>query len=151
MKTPDWWKVMRDASKGWYVLDKGRARPANDVLEAARALGDIESRTVDRTEIDNEVHVSTVFLCLDQNHSNEGPPILFETMIFGGRHNCRHWRFSALAEAKKAHWEIVDALRIGEEPNPSVGKENWVWRALEEMFNRDEEGEEWKEGTEYED
>jgi predicted DNA-binding transcriptional regulator AlpA len=31
-----------------------------------------------------DVHVSTVFLALDHNFGLEGPPVLWETMIFGG-------------------------------------------------------------------
>lgn len=31
--------------------------------------------------------VSTVFLGLDHNYSEEGPPILWETMVFGGPHD----------------------------------------------------------------
>ena len=51
-------------------------------------------RTVTKTDV-GEVQISTVFLGL--NHAfGDGPPLLFETMIFGGEHDeycegCSTW------------------------------------------------------------
>lgn len=138
--TPEFWKAIREAAKGWYILENGKVRPAKDVLEAGEHLSDMQTRRVDETFV-GDVRVSTVFLGLDQNYfrRKEGPPILFETLIEGGKHSDRIWRYAALAQAKKAHWEIVDALRNDEEPFPSVGEEVWVWRMLAEMFGVDDE------------
>ncbi|MCK9459533.1 MAG: hypothetical protein M0R80_07835 [Proteobacteria bacterium] len=127
-----------------YVLENGKIRPAKDILEAGAFMEDIEHRRVDLTEIDEECNVSTVFLCLDHNHSGVGLPILFETLIRGGPHDGKVWRFSAYGQAKKAHWEVVDALQAGELPCPSVGEEVWIWRMIEEMIDEDNAGEEWK-------
>lgn len=35
-----------------------------------------------KSEIINEFVISTVFLCLDHQYDQDGPPLLFETMIF---------------------------------------------------------------------
>jgi hypothetical protein len=56
-------------------------------------------RQVAQTEID-EVRISTVFLGLDHNYRDEGPPLLFETMIFGGGLNGNQWRCSTWEQAK---------------------------------------------------
>lgn len=49
--------------------------------------------------------VSTVWLGLNHNFSHEGPPIIFETMIFGGRFDDGEWqtRCSTLEGALKMH------------------------------------------------
>jgi len=50
--------------------------------------------------------VSTVFLGLDHGWG-DGPPILFETMIFGGPHDQRQWRYSTIEEAREGHKAAV--------------------------------------------
>jgi hypothetical protein len=124
----------------WYILENGKARPAT-LQEAVKQLADIDSRRIDSTTISDDCVVSTVFLTLDHNLSDEGPPILFETLVFGGPHDGTMWRSSALGQAKKIHWEIVDSLRTGQTPNPSLGEEIWVWQMLREMFGEEQESE----------
>lgn len=118
-------------------MENGKVRPAS-MWEAGKQLCDIESRRVDHTVIYDDCVVSTVFLVLDHNLSEEGLPILFETLVFGGPYDGTMWRSSALGQAKKIHWEIVDSLRAGESPNPSLGEEVWIWRMLREMFGEEE-------------
>jgi hypothetical protein len=64
------------------------------------------------TEI-GEVEISTVFLGLDQNHLRRGPPVLFETMIFGGRLDHSRSRCATWAEAEAMHAEAVRLVRAG--------------------------------------
>ena len=65
---------------------------------------------------DDEVRVSTVWLGL--NHRwGEGPPLIWETMIFGGPHSEDQWRYSTKERAFDEHERIVAALRAGEDPN----------------------------------
>ena len=42
------------------------------------------NRIVDYTQITSETTVSTVFFGLDHRHFGRGPPLLFETLVFGG-------------------------------------------------------------------
>jgi hypothetical protein len=49
-----------------------------------------------------KVYVSTVFLGLDHSFG-EGPPQLFETMIFGGEHDEYQERYSTWDEAEAGH------------------------------------------------
>jgi len=44
------------------------------------------ARTVARTDIDEGVRVSTVFLGIDHSFGRGGP-VLFETMVFGGEYD----------------------------------------------------------------
>lgn len=79
-------------------------------------------RTVARTEVDGFL-VSTVFLGLDHNYSDDGPPILWETMVFGGN-TARHADLDqsrcagTWEQAEEMHWRAVRALQqaIGIEP-----------------------------------
>ena len=59
--------------------------------------------------------VSTVFLGLDHNW-NGGPPILFETMVFGGPHNEYQERYATWDQAEKDHDRVVEALKAGKSP-----------------------------------
>lgn len=58
--------------------------------------------------------VSTVFLVIDHSFG-DGPPVVFETMIFGGRHEGQQWRYVTWDQAADGHREIVEALRNGTE------------------------------------
>ena len=62
-----------------------------------------------------EFEVSTVFLGLDHNWSAEGPPIVFETLVFGGPLHDEMKRYATLDEAEIGHLEMCrrcdEALR----------------------------------------
>jgi hypothetical protein len=49
------------------------------------------------------VTVSTVLLGVDHNFFGEGPPIIFETMIFGGRYDEYQERYATLEQARAGH------------------------------------------------
>ena len=50
---------------------------------------------------------------LDHNFLREGPPILLETMIFGGRHDEFLKRCATWDEAEAMHVEAVQLVRSG--------------------------------------
>ena len=61
-----------------------------------------------------EVHVSTVWLGL--NHAwGDGPPLIYETMVFGGDHDQLQNRYSTRAQAEAGHKAICGAIREGRE------------------------------------
>lgn len=47
--------------------------------------------------------ISTVFLSLDHNYTFEGPPLIFETMIFGPVFDSSCWRYSTEEDALEGH------------------------------------------------
>jgi hypothetical protein len=51
--------------------------------------------------------VSTVWLGLDHNFLGNGPPIIFETMVFGGKYDQEQERYSTEAAALAGHAWIV--------------------------------------------
>lgn len=103
----------------FYILDADHNPvPIKDVAEWARLTQDMgfHHRRVAVTALDGGVHVSTVFLGVDHNHApsfgRKTAPILFETMIFGGKHDQEQWRYATWAEALAGH-EV--ALKLAKE------------------------------------
>ena len=77
-------------------------------------FSDKDYQRVLRDEIEDVV-VSTVWLGLDHSWG-DGPPLIFETMIFGGEHDEDRWRWSTEGAARSAHHRIVAALKAGDDP-----------------------------------
>ena len=67
-----------------------------------------EKRRVAQTEYGG-VEVSTVLLVIDHNWG-KGPPLIFETMIFGGEFDRRVWRYSTREEAEAGHVEACQKV-----------------------------------------
>jgi len=83
----------------WYKLDvDGRTPVLTDEPS-------IDNRTVAKTKI-GDVVISTVFLGLDHRMGGGGPPIVFETMVFGGKLDQSQGRYSTWDDAVDghAHW-----------------------------------------------
>lgn len=96
-----------------YILDEeGNPIPCENLLEWGKWFQDAD-RKVERTQI-GDVTVSTIFLGLDHSYSDEKKPILYETMVFGGRPDEYMRRYSTKVEAQKGHDEIVEKLKNGE-------------------------------------
>lgn len=90
---------------GRYILDGKTPVRCDDLLQWAQWY-----QTTDRHVAEDhlgDIHVSTVFLGLDHQWG-DGPPLLFETMIFGGRHNQKYQRrCSTWDEAVAQHAEAM--------------------------------------------
>lgn len=90
----------------WYKLDGKTPVPCGTTAEAFK--GD---RHVAQTNV-GPLHVSTVFLGLDHRLMGEGPPLLFETMIFPGDSSGEYQeRCSTWDEAEAQHAEAVAHAR----------------------------------------
>lgn len=59
-----------------------------------------------------DTKVSTVFLGLDHGYG-DGPPVLFETMVFGGPHDGHQERASTWDEAQCMHDAVVRIVTAG--------------------------------------
>ena len=92
----------------YYKLDGKKAVPATQ--EEVLPWFGSKDRIVAKSE-KNGVRVSTVFLVL--NHAfNEGAPMIFETMIFGGEHDQWQERCSTWDEAEAQHREACKLAGI---------------------------------------
>ena len=59
-----------------------------------------------------KVKVSTVFFPIDLNLFRQGAkPILFETMIYGGKHDGQSYRSATIKEAEAKHASILAKLQ----------------------------------------
>lgn len=89
-----------------YILDPvGNPQPESDLIRWAEWMQS-QDRKVKVDKI-GKVRVSTVFLGIDHNFSRFGPPILWETMIFGGPHDQYQERYTSLKAAKTGHEKAV--------------------------------------------
>ena len=70
---------------------------------------------VGRTVV-GECTVSTVWLFGIDHGWGGGPPIIFETMVFGGEHDQQLRRYCTEESAMRGHLETVDRLRAGRSP-----------------------------------
>ena len=116
-----------------YILDGKEPIEEPDILTWARRFGTAD-KIVEQTALGRGVRVSTVFLGLDHRFVGGGPPLLFETMVFGGKHDGAQWRYSTWDEAIAGHDAAVDGL------------DNWsltrllrwlrrLWSSLREWLN----------------
>jgi hypothetical protein len=58
-----------------------------------------------------DAEVSTVFLGLDHGWEVDAPPILFETMVFGGVLDQEQVRYATWAEAESGHAAMVARVK----------------------------------------
>lgn len=96
----------------YYVLDKTTHKIKEvDLMEWATMFdGDFESTRRVAEDYVSDVHISTVFLGL--NHRwGDGPPLLFETMIFGGKHDEYQERYTTWDEAVEGHKKAVELVK----------------------------------------
>jgi len=118
----------------FYVLDEDKNPvPCDDTKEWVRFMENLENKVVRKTTIENEIEnieVSTVFLGIDHSFSSDGPPILFETMIFGGPTDQEQWRYVTWEDA------ITDHSRVLEELQGKIAA--WVERTKQERLELEE-------------
>ena len=92
-----------------YILDGHKAVRA-DTMTWAKWYETAERHVAQ--EVRGDVRVSTVFLGLDHAWGS-GPPMIFETMIFGGEHDQYQERCSTWTQAEDMH-KTACKLAFGE-------------------------------------
>jgi hypothetical protein len=101
-----------------YVLnDAGEAVSEPDLMKWGAWMGKAE-RHVAYNATPGGARVSTVFLGLDHSW-DAGPPILWETMIFGGKEDGYQERFSSREDAVAGHAKALQLALKAEAPEPS--------------------------------
>ena len=85
------------------------------MMEWASRIGDRDYKRVAWTEV-GAYQVSTVWLGLNHNWNPDGPPLIFETMVFGGgNHDLDMDRYSTLAGALAGHEQTCLLIRATEQ------------------------------------
>ena len=93
-----------------YLLEGTEPVAYKDVLKLDRKFEAIDTR-VARTDITEDIFVSTIFLGLDYQFNKKGPPLLFETMCFGGPLDQEQERYSNWAQAEQGHEFMCGRVR----------------------------------------
>ena len=87
----------------WYELVDGKLKK----LPPNTFPSNIPANKFQLIDIVDGVKISTVFLGLDHNLSGNGPPKVFETMVFGGKYDSYQERYSSLFKATIGHKRTV--------------------------------------------
>lgn len=104
-----------------YLLVNRKPVVVSDLFVWAKFMTNIEARRVAISNWDKAgVEVSTVFLGLDHNHSGQGDPILFETMVFGGDLDGEMSRYRTWDEAEAGHEAMVARVSLSLAPRQSL-------------------------------
>jgi hypothetical protein len=68
-----------------YILDEhGEPVAENDLIKWGQWITSNQGQRIVKQEKIGRSKVSTVFLLLNHNYARHGPPVLWETMVFGG-------------------------------------------------------------------
>jgi len=94
-----------------YVLDEQHNIHAQPNIQKWGKWFETNSNRIVNQQMVGGVRVSTVFLGLDHDFSGEGPPILFETMIFGGKHDQDQQRCCTWDQALAMHQRMLEKVR----------------------------------------
>jgi hypothetical protein len=106
--------------KNWYVLDEEHnVVPCQGMKDWKERYYESSNRVVKKTFVGKQ-EVSTVFLGMDHGFSwifktEENRPVVFETMVFGGKSDEFQERYCTWDEAVKGHDEVVRKLKNNEE------------------------------------
>lgn len=92
----------------WYILDEQN----NPIRSCVRTfcLWSYNRDISVKQEYIGEVYISTVFLGLD-NGLSYSKPLLWETMIIGGKHNMYRERYTSYENAVKGHEEAIELVK----------------------------------------
>jgi len=107
-------RVVPEPRPKHYVLSGKKAVPCS--MEQWVMPFESKNRHVGDTTIGG-VRVSTVFLGIDHNWSPDGPPLIFETMVFRGPFDEEMQRYSTWEEAEHGHAKFVKAVTLSQTLN----------------------------------
>ena len=91
-----------------YILVGKTPVPEHNLLKWGRWLEKADRQVA--FSIVGPVRISTVFLGLNHNFFRLEPPILFETLAFGGPFDGYQNRYSTWEEAEAGHKEMVEFM-----------------------------------------
>jgi hypothetical protein len=93
----------------WYILDDENKPVRSTIDDCSKWLQENPERKAVKQEHVGDIYVSTVFLGLDHSW-DEGKPVLWETMIFGGEHDQYMDRYSSVEDALEGHQTALNLI-----------------------------------------
>jgi len=95
-----------------YILKDREAVEEPDLMKWARFMEDRHANIVKRETV-GPSKVSTIFLGLDYQFG-DGPPLIFETLVFDGKLDQQMMRYSTWEEAERGHARMVAQVKEAE-------------------------------------
>lgn len=93
---------------GKYILDEqGNPVEEPDVLKWGEWFESSNAKRFVAESKYNNLRISTVFMALDHAVFQTDPPLLYETMLFGGKYDGETERYSTKREALLGHQKMV--------------------------------------------
>lgn len=93
----------------WYIL-KDNIPIKSDIIEYSKwSTTNLKDKCVKKDRIGHSL-VSTVFLGLDHSFDG-GTPVLWETMIFGGKEDMYQDRYTSYEEALVGHQKAINLVK----------------------------------------
>lgn len=96
--------------QSYYKLEGKIPIPVKSIQETEGLFGKNDHKRIVGSDTINGIHISTVFLVIDHSF-RDGPPILFETMIFGGKYDQYQDRYCTWEEAEVGHAFAVEMVK----------------------------------------
>jgi len=99
----------------WILTAQGEPQQVDDVMVWARWFQAADrhlAQDMHEGEGAERVRVSTVFLGLDHRFGSLGPPILWETLVFGGALDGESERYSSREDAYLGHLAMCERVRL---------------------------------------
>lgn len=95
-----------------YILKDKKPVKCDDLL----AWADAFEHSNNQVALDkfDDIQISTVFLGVDHAHGEGGPPMLFESMVYGGKMDKTVERCATWDEAEVLHKEMVEKVKQAE-------------------------------------
>ncbi len=102
----------------FYLLDENKKPVKVSLQESFKVYEDLDMKITKQTRVNDDIRVSTVFLCMDHaplfddngNPIEDGTPVLWETMIFGGEHDGYQERYTSHEDALAGHQRALDLV-----------------------------------------
>ncbi len=93
----------------WYLLGEDKTPVKTTYEEIVRLGAKPNGLPIEKTQIDN-IFISSVFLGFDHSFCEGEPPILFETMIFGGEFDGYQTRYTSYDDCVKGHQKAIEMV-----------------------------------------
>ena len=94
----------------WYILDENNKPVESSTTEYYMWEEENPTKRIVKQDTIGDIRISTVFLGLDHSY-NSDKPILWETMIFGGKQDQYQERYSSYEDALIGHQKALDLVK----------------------------------------
>jgi len=95
----------------YYVLDENdQPQPCPELTKWARWMAKPGRHILGHDKLPTG-EISTIFLGINRSFTQAGPPVLWETMVFGGKLDGEQIRYTSKDQALAGHRQMVDRVR----------------------------------------